>query len=61
MANPQVILSGFADEATRVHHKTAVEQFAAERVDRTISKLPGFADARLLCGWLEKKGYSAHA
>ena len=30
---------------------------AAERVDRTISKLPGFEDARLLCGWLEKKVY----
>ena len=29
MANPQVILSGFADEATRVNEKTAVEQFAA--------------------------------
>ena len=28
---------------------------AAERVDRTISKLPGFEDARLLCGWLERK------
>ena len=31
---------------------------AAERVDRTVSKLPGFGDARLLCGWLEKKVYS---
>ena len=31
---------------------------AAERVDRTISKLPGFADARLLGDWLEKKVYS---
>lgn len=31
---------------------------AAERVDRTISKLPGFEDARLLCSWLEKKVYS---
>jgi len=30
---------------------------AAKRVDRTISKLPGFGDARLLCGWLEKKVY----
>ena len=31
---------------------------AAERVDRTISKLAGFEDARLLCGWLERKVYS---
>jgi hypothetical protein len=31
---------------------------AAERVDRTIAKLPGFEDARLLCGWLERKVYS---
>ncbi len=30
---------------------------AARRVDRTISKLPGFEDARLLCGWLEQKVY----
>lgn len=30
---------------------------AASRVDRTISKLPGFEDARLLCGWLEKNVY----
>ncbi len=30
---------------------------AARRVDRTISKLPGFADARLLGGWLERKVY----
>lgn len=30
---------------------------AAKRVDRTISKLPGFEDARLLCGWLEQKVY----
>lgn len=29
MANPEVILSGFADEATRVNQKSAVEQFAA--------------------------------
>lgn len=31
---------------------------AAERVDRTISKLPGFEDARLLCRWLEQKVYA---
>jgi hypothetical protein len=31
---------------------------AAERVDRTISKLPGFADAKLLGGWLARKVYS---
>ena len=30
---------------------------AAQRVDRTISKLPGFGDARLLRGWLERKVY----
>jgi hypothetical protein len=30
---------------------------AAKRVDRTISKLPGFSEARLLCGWLEKNVY----
>lgn len=30
---------------------------AAERVDRTISKLPGFSDARLLGRWLERHVY----
>jgi hypothetical protein len=30
---------------------------AAKRVDRTISKLPGFEDARLLRSWLEKEVY----
>ena len=30
---------------------------AAKRMDRTIGKLPGFSDARLLCGWLEKNVY----
>ncbi len=30
---------------------------AAERVDRTISKLPGFADARLLGSWLARNVY----
>jgi len=30
---------------------------AARRVDRTISKLPGFGDASLLCDWLERKVY----
>jgi hypothetical protein len=30
---------------------------AAARVDRTISKMPGFADARLLCSWLERNVY----
>lgn len=31
---------------------------AAERVDRTISKLPGFGDARLLGDWLARKVYN---
>ena len=31
---------------------------AAQRVDRTISKLPGFSDARLLGRWLDKKVYN---
>lgn len=31
---------------------------AAERVDLTISKLPGFSDARLLCRWLERNVYA---
>lgn len=30
---------------------------AAERVDRTIAKLPGFGDARLLGRWLDRKVY----
>lgn len=30
---------------------------AARRVDRTISKLPGFSDARLLGDWLDRKVY----
>ena len=30
---------------------------AARRVDRTVSRLPGFADATLLCNWLERKVY----
>jgi len=30
---------------------------AANRVDRTIAKLPGFADAQLLGQWLERKVY----
>ncbi|NNC77532.1 MAG: acyl-ACP desaturase [Woeseiaceae bacterium] len=30
---------------------------AASRVDRTISKLPGFADAKLLGNWLSRKVY----
>jgi hypothetical protein len=33
---------------------------AAERVDRTISKLPGFSDAKLLGDWLQQKVYSRH-
>lgn len=32
---------------------------AARRVDRTISKLPGFSDARLLGDWLDRKVYRA--
>ncbi len=31
---------------------------AAERVDRAISNLPGFADARLLGTWLDRKVYT---
>lgn len=31
---------------------------AAQRVDRTISRLPGFDDASLLGGWLARKVYS---
>ena len=31
---------------------------AAARVDRTIAKLPGFTDARLLGGWLERHVYA---
>lgn len=31
---------------------------AARRVDRTIAKLPGFADAKLLSSWLERKVYA---
>ncbi len=31
---------------------------AAERVDRTISRLPGFSDARLLGDWLARKVYA---
>lgn len=31
---------------------------AARRVDRTIAKLPGFSDAKLLCSWLERKVYA---
>lgn len=31
---------------------------AARRVDKAISKLPGFADASLLCSWLERKVYA---
>jgi hypothetical protein len=32
---------------------------AARRVDHTISKLPGFADAALLGRWLARKVYDA--
>jgi hypothetical protein len=31
---------------------------AAERVDRTIARLPGFADARYLGGWLSREVYT---
>ena len=33
---------------------------AAARVDRTMAKLPGFADARFLGDWLQRNVYSRH-